>query len=111
MEMNDNDFFREATLRICSSLEIEKSLFSSLQFLKQQMPVSWMTLEHYDKDLDTIRIIAIADEMGGRGVDLLTPLSTEAQEQIKHEYRKGLQRVYLIEDPKADKVSWEMLLF
>ncbi|MGD8835053.1 MAG: sigma 54-interacting transcriptional regulator [Desulfobacteraceae bacterium] len=49
--------------------------------------------------------------MGGRGVDLLTPLSTEAQEQIKHEYRKGLQRVYLIEDPKADKVSWEMLLF
>jgi transcriptional regulator with GAF, ATPase, and Fis domain len=111
MNMQDNDFFRETTLRICSSLDIEASLFSTLQYLKQQMPVSWMTLEHYDKDLDTIRIIAIADENGGRGVDLLTPLSAEAQEQIKQEYRKGLQRVYLIEDPMADKVSREMLLF
>ncbi len=110
MSKKHNDFFREATLRICSSLEIEEALFSTLQFLKQEMPVGWMTLEHYDKNLDTIRIIAIADENGGRGVDLLTPLSAEAQEQIKQEYRKGLQRVYLIEDPLTDKVCHEMLL-
>ncbi len=111
MNMNENDFFRKATLRICSSLKIEEALFSSLQFLKQEMPVSWMTLEHYDKNLDTIRIIAIADENGGKGVDLLTPLSIKAQEQIKQEYRKGPQRVYLIEDPMADKACHEMLLF
>ncbi|MEJ2157460.1 MAG: sigma 54-interacting transcriptional regulator [Desulfobacteraceae bacterium] len=111
MTMNDNDFFREATLRICSSLKIEESLFSTLQFLHQEMPVTWMTLEHYDNDLDTIRIIAMADENGGRGVDKPTPLSAEAQEQIKQEYRKALQRVYLIEDPMGDRVSREMLLF
>ena len=110
MSITANDFFREATLRICSSLEIEESLFSTLRFLQQEMPVSWMTLEHYDKDLDTIRIIAMADENGGRGVDLLTPLSAQAQEQIKQEYRKGLRRVHLIEDPMADKVCHEMLL-
>jgi transcriptional regulator with GAF, ATPase, and Fis domain len=109
--MKENEFFREATLRICSSLEIEASLFSTLQFLQQQMPVSWMTLEHHDKDLDTIRIIAIADKNGGRGVDLPTPLSVEMQEQINREYGKGLQRVYLIEDPMADTLSREMLLF
>jgi transcriptional regulator with GAF, ATPase, and Fis domain len=111
VNMTDNDFFREATLRICSSLEIEAALFSTLQFLQQEMPVSWMTLEHYDQDLDTIRIIAMADNTGGSGVDILTPLSSEAQEQIRQEYRKGLQRVYLIDEPMADKVSREMLLF
>jgi transcriptional regulator with GAF, ATPase, and Fis domain len=111
MSMKENEFFREATLRICSSLEIEASLFSTLRFLRQEMPVSWMTLEHHDKELDTIRIIAIADKDGGRGVDLRTPLSAEMQEQIDQEYRKGLQRVYLIDDPMADTVSREMLLF
>jgi hypothetical protein len=35
MTIDDNDFFHEATMRICGSLEIEKALGSSLQFLRR----------------------------------------------------------------------------
>jgi len=38
--MNDNEFFRQATLRICGNLEIEKALKECLRFLQKVMPAS-----------------------------------------------------------------------
>jgi len=46
IKMDKNEFFREATLRICGNLEIEEAMFSTLQFLRQAMPVYWMAIEH-----------------------------------------------------------------
>ena len=37
--MDENEFFREATLRICGNLEIEEAMFSTLQFLRKEMPL------------------------------------------------------------------------
>ncbi len=81
--MDKNEFFREATLRICGNLEIEEALFSTLQFLRQAMPVYWMVLEHYDESLNSMRTIAIADPKKGKSVDLVTPLSDDAQNQAE----------------------------
>jgi hypothetical protein len=39
MKLDEHEFFREATLRICGNLEIEEALFSSFQFLREVMPV------------------------------------------------------------------------
>ena len=77
----ERNFFWEATMRICSSLEIEEAMFSTLQFLRQDMPADRMALEHYDEGSDSMRTIAIANSTGGKSVDLLTPLSAEAQKQ------------------------------
>ncbi|MGA2227326.1 MAG: hypothetical protein ABSH41_23065 [Syntrophobacteraceae bacterium] len=55
MEPDKNEFFRQATLRICSSLDVEKALFNFLQYMKdaaaipfiegpfaaQSLPVLW----------------------------------------------------------------------
>jgi len=111
LKLYDRNFFWEATLQICSSLEIEEAIYSTLKYLQQEMPVSWMTLEHNDKKMDTVRIIAMADETGGKGVDLPTPFSTEARQQAESKYGPDAERVYLIEDPKADKIAQEMLKF
>lgn len=71
--MDNNEFFREATLRICGSLEIEKALFSVLNFLMQFMPVSIMLIEYYEDNLSATKTIAKATAQGGKSLDLLTP--------------------------------------
>jgi transcriptional regulator with GAF, ATPase, and Fis domain len=109
--MDKNEFFREAALRVCGNLEIEKALFSTLQYLHAIIPVSWMALECYDKDLETMRTIAIANPNGGKSVDLITSLSAEAKMQAETKYDLKQRGVYLFEDPKKDKLSQEMLDF
>ena len=37
--MDENEFFRQATLRICGNLEIEEAMQMLLRFLKKVMPV------------------------------------------------------------------------
>ena len=56
--MDENDFYRQATLRICGNLEIEEAMFSTLQFLRQVMPASKMFLEFYDESFNSTKTIA-----------------------------------------------------
>ncbi len=89
--MDENDFYRQATLRICGNLEIEEALASSLNFLRQEMPVDRIYLQFQDVNLNALRIIAMATPQKAMKVDLLTPLSSEAlQEQMDlvEEYRQ-----------------------
>ncbi len=46
--MDKNEFFREATIRICGNLEIEQALFSTLVFLRNSIPIDIMFLEYFD---------------------------------------------------------------
>lgn len=77
MNMQDNDFFREATLRICSSLEIEESLFSTLQFLQNYIPAEEAALAYFDSAKRTVTLNVHADGSGGRLVDLEIVYSPE----------------------------------
>jgi len=38
MIVDEKDFFREATLRICSSLEIEKALWDCFMYIRALYP-------------------------------------------------------------------------
>ncbi|BBM87158.1 sigma-54-dependent Fis family transcriptional regulator [Candidatus Uabimicrobium amorphum] len=108
--MNKDEFFRKATLRICGSLEIEKAMSSTLEFLCQWMPVDIAFLQDYDKNFDSMRTIAIATATEGRAVNLLTPLSVKARE-LQRKYRGQQQKVRLFSKPSEDKLSKEMLQF
>ena len=109
--MDKNEFFREATLKICGNLEIEEAMFSTLQFLRQVMPVSWMALEYYDKNLKSMRTIATATQAEGKGVDLLTPLTAEAQKGAERRFRTDYRKVRLVRNPKTKKLVQEMKIF
>jgi hydrogenase-4 transcriptional activator len=41
---NHDEFIREITLRICSSLEIKESLSSAFEYLREHVPVDVLTL-------------------------------------------------------------------
>jgi len=105
------EFFREATLRICSNLDIETALHATLLFLAEMMPVSKMALEHFDSEIKAMRTIAKADSSTGLKVDMVTPLSEEAIKRVKTRSLENKQKVYLYSDPAADRLAKEMLDF
>lgn len=64
MSVDENVFFREATLRICSSLDIAESLKSCFDYVKRYIPMNRMYLHIYDPDLNLTKIVAAArDDM------------------------------------------------
>lgn len=56
--MDENRFFRQATLRIFSSLNIESAMKRCMDYLKAHMPVSGMFFSLYEPELNIGRILA-----------------------------------------------------
>ncbi|VAX20438.1 Formate hydrogenlyase transcriptional activator [hydrothermal vent metagenome] len=110
--MEKNEFFKEATLRICGNLEIEESLFSVFHFLRKVMPLDWISLQLYEESLKSVRTIAIATEKEVKTVDFLTPLSKEAQEQIERKIKLKLPDVMLVViNPETEELYRDMMNF
>ena len=78
--MDKNKFFREATLRICGNLEIEKALQSCLHFMQAILPVDIIFLEYYDTNYGAMRTIAKATQGESYQLDLITRF-----ERVKNE--------------------------
>jgi transcriptional regulator with GAF, ATPase, and Fis domain len=110
MPIDDNDFFREATMRICGSLEIEKALGSCLQFLRKSLPLDRIILQRFDDSHNAMRTIAIATATEWLAVDYLTPLTEEARNCVLEEMTES-HGVYIFEKPGSSPISREMLDF
>lgn len=79
MSVDQNDFFRQATLRLCSSLDIEVAMCRCLRYLETAIPVDSMYLVFYNRGLGTIRTIAMATAGEGRKLDRMIPMPIEAR--------------------------------
>ena len=58
LKLYDRNFFWEATLRICGSLNIEKALWQTLQFLQDYIPAEEAALNFYDPNTGTVTLDA-----------------------------------------------------
>ncbi len=83
MELGENEFFRQATLRICSSLDIQKALSNCMQYLRLFMPASEMSLGLFEPSTGLLRSLAIVDYAGIKKSIPLTQLSREAIQEIE----------------------------
>ncbi len=64
MNVDEKFFFREATLRICSSLNIVEALRRCFDYVKLNIPTNRMYFHIYDADLNLTRLVASArDDM------------------------------------------------
>jgi transcriptional regulator with GAF, ATPase, and Fis domain len=82
MSVDENDFFRRATIQICSSLDIEIAMWRCIQFLKDFMPADEMYLHLYESGLGAFRTIAGATATEGRKMDRITPLPQEVRTRV-----------------------------
>jgi len=58
MGVDENVFFREATLRLCSSLDIETALKRCFEYIRAFIPADGMTLHILDPDLNLLKFVA-----------------------------------------------------
>jgi len=90
--MDKNEFFKEATKRICSQLSIEQAMISSLNFLSNFMPAEGMLFTLFDQGLSATRVVAAVTKNEGIQMDFLIPLSKDAQNkntELVKNFQKG----------------------
>ncbi len=112
MDIDENKFFREVSVRICGSLEIEKALSSCFEFLQEVMPVDELMLVVYDRELGSTTITAIADASGGRSCSEHTPLPACLRREFEEvEAHIRTRRINAFDDPIVSYVArrrhWE----
>jgi hypothetical protein len=57
MIIEQSDFFKQMTMRICGSLDLQKALETSFDYLKKVMPMDLMSLDIYDSDRNTLEAL------------------------------------------------------
>lgn len=107
--VDQRDFFKEATLRICGNLEIDKALFQCFQYLRNFVPMECFVLNLYEEHFGAIRNIVRVDETGGQMVDELVPISVESRSELLRV--RSEEQVMIFNEPKLDPIAREWIKF
>jgi transcriptional regulator with GAF, ATPase, and Fis domain len=97
--MDENEFFRQATFQILSTLDLSKAMGRCLSYLSLVIPVDWMSLHLYQADLASVRTLVIATKEESKAVDIFTHLAPEAREFIKKNFHSGDVKIFLRSHP------------
>ena len=107
--VDENEFFREATLRICGNLRIEEGLRACFDYLSKHIPADRIYLQRNEPELGGMRILVRADAEGGERMDKLLPYAEEAtaaMAQMAGAWRAGeLPPVLVFNRPQEDPVA------
>ena len=79
MMIDENEFFRQATLRICGNLDFELAMKDCLIFLRSFMPADRLQLSLYDRGLSALRTIAVATPTEASRLNTVLPLDDEGK--------------------------------
>ncbi len=80
--IDEKYFFREATLRICGSLDIEKALWQCLLYIRQYIPASQLSLHLYDRSIGVVETVAYATEAGGHRTSFKSTVPPKIRRRI-----------------------------
>lgn len=105
--IDENLFFREATLRLCSSLEIEAALKRCYEYIRPFIPVQRMGLHLVDVDENTLQFVAHV------GADLQENYAhiVHLPDKGRHERKAALKSgdILIINQPDSNLLPKEML--
>ena len=112
--IDQHQFFREISVRICGSLEIDKALMRCFEFASQVMPLDELVISIYDRENSCFRILAIADSFGARLTSEELPLSPALRREIEKAdlYPRGRRAHSDADDPIvnlfAEHLDWPL---
>jgi transcriptional regulator with GAF, ATPase, and Fis domain len=109
--IEENEFFRGATLRICGNLAIEEAMRECVRYIGGLIPVDRMFLQVFEPDLGAMRTLATASAEAGETVDLLTPLEDGSRERIRGVHDEHTEETVVIDSEDKNPVAREMLRF
>jgi transcriptional regulator with GAF, ATPase, and Fis domain len=102
MDLDEKDFFREATLKLCSSLEIERALHQCLLYVRKFIPVGQMGFHVYHQASGIVETVAHANPREGKAVSVKTPLPDRVRKQIEN---RRMDRVRVIDRLEDDPIA------
>ncbi len=104
-----NEFFRNATMRICGSLEIEETLRGTVEYLKSFIPVDRICLQVFEPQLMAIRTVATATEDALDNDDFLFPLPEDYRKRILEHGVRPEKETVIIDSVERNPLAREML--
>jgi transcriptional regulator with GAF, ATPase, and Fis domain len=113
--IDKNEFFRQATLRICGHLDIEVALHSCAKYLESFMPVNKIYMEFIQWDMNSMCIIAQASPQKGKKMNIMAPLPPEAKTEmstfLQNYAKEEFPNVVIRNQSELDPISHSMLSF
>jgi transcriptional regulator with GAF, ATPase, and Fis domain len=94
VKVDEKSFFKEATLRICGSLEIETALWNCLIYIKDIIPACRMSLNLLDINLGLVETIARASLEKSEVLSLKTPISPETHKRMVKKWPLARVRIF-----------------
>ncbi len=91
--LDNNEFFRESTLKISGSLEIEKALWQFLLYLKEVIPVWQMFIAHYDRDAGVVETVARATSEYYQAVSIKIQIPPKGRQQVEDQRFLRVRRI------------------
>jgi len=88
-EVNKKDFFREVTVRICSSLQIKTALENVFEYLKNYIPLDDLILSIRDVNLSAIRMISNVSTGMIEPFDEIIPVPKELWARVMSWNKRG----------------------
>lgn len=102
MDIDENTFFRQATLRICGNLDFEIALQECLLYLKTFMPADIINLNLYDPGLTALKTIAVATPSKARRTNIILPVTETGRKFLDD---PDLPPARIINNPLTDPVA------
>jgi transcriptional regulator with GAF, ATPase, and Fis domain len=109
--IDEKDFFREATLRLCGSLEIGKSLWNCFMFIRDFIPAEFMGISIVNSGLVSLEVIATADIEGGKATSIIRPIPPAAEKAYNEAARNHFQIPVFIINPAHDFAALDAQFF
>lgn len=104
--IDEKDFFREATLRICGSLDIKRALHQCFLYISQFIPASRIGFHVYHSDAGIIETIALAPQEHGEDSFMKTQLSKKGRKQVEDQRSRRVRMVERLgDDPVTSSVA------
>ena len=79
MQVDEKEFFREGTLRICSSLDVATFLWESFMYIRDFIPADYVVLTHYDAEKGEHIALARASAEGGSLLNIAIAMPSEVR--------------------------------
>ena len=77
MQVDEREFFGEATMRICSSLDVETFLYDSFTYIREVIPADSVVLTHYNRDKGEHFALARSSVEGSSLLNLAVSMPSE----------------------------------
>lgn len=109
MKTNDMDFFHQATMRICGSLDIHMVLDRCFDFLKGFISSDGLTMQIYDAKAHSLVNIAMTKASGFKSIKFPIPISGRARKFVEAQKEKSVQLINHPEEHIVGRYVWEAM--